>query len=73
MHGLFCQSTVLSLLPRRSATTVCDYPHPVRYYLHSGDNGVDCHFFSDAKDSKFKHVFYEFLCARSSDRSYERK
>ena len=57
MAGLFCQSIARSPLLRRSARTICDYPHPVRYYHHCGDNGVDWYFFLDAKNSIFTHVY----------------
>ena len=45
MHALFCQFITGSPLPQRSARTVCDYPHPVRHYLHGGENSVHWHFF----------------------------
>ena len=45
MHRLFYQFITSSPLPQRSARTACDYPHPVRHYLHGGGIGVDWHFF----------------------------
>ena len=70
MHGLFCPSIAHSSLLRRSAKTVCDYPHSVRHYLYGGGNGVHWHFFLEMQKTVHPSMFiYDFCYFGEEDTS----